>query len=43
MGYIWGSYFNIPEVIFYVLKGDYSSKVSGRFFLLFLAEPFRDL
>ena len=23
---IWGSYYNIPKAIFYVLKGDYSSE-----------------
>ena len=27
---IWGSYYNIPKTIFYLLKGDYSSKGSLR-------------
>ena len=26
---IWGSYFNIPKAIFYLLKGDYSHMLAG--------------
>ena len=27
---IWGSYFNIPKTIFYLLKGDYISALQGK-------------
>ena len=27
MGYIWGSFYNIPKATFYLLKGDYSPKM----------------
>ena len=29
MGYIRGSYYNIPKAIFYLLKGDYRGKNLG--------------
>ena len=31
---IWGSYFDIPKAIFYLLKGDYSHMLAGTLCIL---------